>query len=313
MRNNPGEAAVLLGYLNAKAAEALSKERGYTLQDLQDNLTYYSIRRLKAAVLPELPEKVRQVVEIDRLDPEQFAEYENMLAWTRKKYYEAIKAGMSEREAREDMRGGVEKARTYLGLAKVLGGQVAEIVTGVVEAKGKVVVFCAHHDCSDVLQKLLREQGYTAEIVDGRTPQRRRAEIVKDFQEGKIEVFIGGIQAAGESITLTAADTVIFLELDWVPAALRQAEDRIHRVGQERGCHIIHVLAHGHNLDSAMARILLSKLDSINEALGETDQVFASNAESEMRVTFDSVLAYVLQDRSYVRKFLRLEKCAPNP
>jgi SNF2 family DNA or RNA helicase len=224
-------------YLNAKAAEALSKERGYTLQDLQENLAYYSIRRLKLDVLSELPEKVRQVVEIDRLDVEQLTEYDNMLSWARKKYYEGIKDGKSENEAREDMRGGIEKARTFLGMAKVLGGQVAEIVTGVVEEKGNVVVFCSHHDCSDALHEQLRAQGYTAEVVDGRTPQRRRAEIVNDFQERKLQVFIGGILAAGESITLTAADTVIFLELDWVPAALRQAEDRIHRVGQERGCH----------------------------------------------------------------------------
>jgi superfamily II DNA or RNA helicase len=303
MRNNAGEAGVLLGYVDAKAAEALSDERGYTLEDLKDSLAYYMIRRLKVDVLPELPEKIRQVQEIDRLDDEQLAFYYDALSWAQNEYAEAIKQGKSQNEARDAMRGGIETARTHLGMAKVLGGQVAEIVTNVVEQKDNVVVFCAHHDCSDALKEQLLRQGYTADIVDGRTPQHRRAEIVQDFQAGSIQVFIGGILAAGEAITLTAADTVIFVELDWVPAALRQAEDRIHRIGQERGCHIIHLLAHGKNLDSAMGRILLSKLEAINEALGETDQVFATAEESEMKATFDSVLAYVLKDRKYRKKF----------
>lgn len=35
------------------------------------------------------------------------------------------------------------------------------------------------------------------------------------------------IDASGEGITLHRTDTVVFLEFDWVPAAMWQAEDRI--------------------------------------------------------------------------------------
>lgn len=62
LRNHAGEAARLLGYLDSQAAVDLDKERGYTIQDVQDYLSYYMIRRTKAEVLPELPEKTRQRV-----------------------------------------------------------------------------------------------------------------------------------------------------------------------------------------------------------------------------------------------------------
>ena len=41
----------------------------------------------------------------------------------------------------------------------------------------------------------------------------------------------GSANAAGEALTLTHADTCIFVEMDWVPAAMHQAEDLGHRAG----------------------------------------------------------------------------------
>ena len=38
----------------------------------------------------------------------------------------------------------------------------------------------------------------------------------------------------GTGVTLTAADTMIFLGLPWTSAAATQAEDRIYRIGTER-------------------------------------------------------------------------------
>lgn len=272
LRNNEHEAAALLGLLDAEASIALTKERGYTIQDVKDYLSYFMIRRTKEEVLPELPEKTRQRVDISDLDHEQMQTYRSALDSARDSYTRAILEGLSEKEARQKMQGGIEQARTALGIAKVRGGEVVDLVVEIVENKECCVVFCAHQQASDDLKTQLVNEKLRVAVVDGRTSQKTRTEVVTDFQEGRLDVFIGGINACGEAITLTRADTVIFVELDWVPAALLQAEDRIHRVGQRSNCQVIQLIArisNGANLDEMMIDLIGSKLARIGDVLGE--------------------------------------------
>lgn len=289
LRNNEHEAAVLLGLLDDQAAAALSKENGYTIQDVKDYLAYFMIRRTKVEVLPELPEKTRQRIDVSDLDHDQMQSYQGAMDWARESYAEALKNGKSEAEARQSMQGGIERARTALGLAKVLGGGVGDLVIDVVENKGCCVVFCAHHQVSDTLKTQLEKEKLRVAVVDGRTSQKDRAALVEHFQNGDLDVFIGGINAAGEAITLTRADSVIFVELDWVPAALLQAEDRIHRVGQRSNCQVIQLMARmpggeGENLDEMMVDLIGSKMARIGAVLSEDGtNIISSGIQHQLR------------------------------
>ena len=287
LRNNEGEAAALLSLLDDEAAEALgSNKNGYTIQDVKDYLGYFMIRRTKAEVLPELPEKTRQRVDMDNLDAKQVAIYAQALLGARESYHKARNEGKSEAQARQAMQGGIEQARSALGVAKVLGGGVSDLVRDVVENKGCAVVFCAHHEVSDMLKDQLTREGLRATVVDGRTAQKGRAALVNDFEQERLDVFIGGINAAGEAITLTRADTVIFVELDWVPAALLQAEDRIHRVGQRRNCQIIQLVARMPdmvNLDEIMVDLIGAKVARIGTVLDEdTTNIISSRIQAQL-------------------------------
>jgi len=90
---------------------------------------------------------------------------------------------------------------------------------------------------------------------------------VDRFQgDPSVRAFIGNIQAAGVGLTLTEADTVVFAELDWVPANLLQAEDRAVRIGQTKSVLIMYPVVEG-TLEARMANVMIKKMDIIEAAL----------------------------------------------
>ena len=61
-----------------------------------------------------------------------------------------------------------------------------------------------------------------------------------------------------------------FLELDWTPALLEQAEDRCHRIGQENAVNIWYLLAEK-TIDAAIAAMLERKRDVIDQITEDTN------------------------------------------
>lgn len=104
-------------------------------------------------------------------------------------------------------------------------------------------------------------------LVDGRLSLEKRQHAVDRFQnDPNCQVFIGSIQAAGVGLTLTSASIVVFAELDWTPAALSQAEDRCHRIGQSESVLVQHIVLDG-SLDARMAEVVTAKQEVLDRAL----------------------------------------------
>jgi SNF2 family DNA or RNA helicase len=84
-------------------------------------------------------------------------------------------------------------------------------------------------------------------------------------------VFVGGITlAAGYSLKGTS--TVIFVEEDWVPGIMTQAEDRCHGIGRgeaDAGSLMIHHLCFEDSLDTHKAKKTIRKQKSIDRATGK--------------------------------------------
>jgi SNF2 family DNA or RNA helicase len=71
------------------------------------------------------------------------------------------------------------------------------------------------------------------------------------------------MKAASQGLTLTRASNVVFLELDWTPARHDQAEDRLHRIGQDRAVTAYYLLA-PETIDETMAELLERKRSLIS-------------------------------------------------
>src|SRR5205085_11076857 len=72
------------------------------------------------------------------------------------------------------------------------------------------------------------------------------------------QLIVCSLRAAGQGITLTRASNVAFLELDWTPARLAQAEDRCHRIGQADAVTAWYLVAPD-TIDETMAELLALK------------------------------------------------------
>jgi SNF2 family DNA or RNA helicase len=152
---------------------------------------------------------------------------------------------------------------TALAKAKPIGEQLSGELND--NAYDKVVVFAYHRAALETLRDTLA--GFNpAYIVGGLGNQERQSEIDRFQNDPECRVFIGQITACSTAITLTAANQVVFAEMDWVPATNAQASKRCHRIGQSKPV-IVRSFALANSVDEIVARALSKKAQMISEAL----------------------------------------------
>ncbi|VAH91223.1 unnamed protein product [Triticum turgidum subsp. durum] len=87
----------------------------------------------------------------------------------------------------------------------------------------------------DILEDYMNFRKFKYFRLDGSSAISDRRDMVRNFQNrNDIFVFLLSTRAGGLGINLTAADTVIFYEIDWNPTQDQQAMDRTHRLGQTK-------------------------------------------------------------------------------
>ena len=253
--------------------------------ELHDKLrSTIMIRRTKAQVLPDLPPKRRQVIElpadsISRLiETEQAAWAEHRQRLVALKRMGKVTGGAGAGSVSDGERGRMrqevndafgELSRLRHETAKAKVPLVVEHLKAAGEESGKIVVF-AHHKA--VVTALAEAFGDTAvTLAGGDSPESRQAAVDRFQEDPSCRFFIGSITAAGFGLTLTASSHVVFAELDWVPANMTQAEDRTHRIGQEDSVLVQHLVLEG-SLDASMVRTLIKKQEVVDKVVDGSKQ-----------------------------------------
>jgi len=217
------------------------------------------IRRKKADVLPELPDKVRSFVPLSLSNEQEYhiaeADFITFLRHT-KGEGAAIKALNAELLVQTNT------LRQLTARGKL--PQAIEWIADFIESEEKLVVFATH---KFVIDAIMSKFGRRAVKLDGSITGNLRMEVVDSFQnDSKVRLFVGNIKAAGIGITLTAASNVAFLELPWTPGEMVQAEDRCHRIGQKESVNIHYLLAKD-TFDERLALILDRKIKILDAIL----------------------------------------------
>lgn len=244
---------------------------------LQGQMEPFYIRRRKEEVLTQLPDKYYTEVRVELL-PQQRRAYnsmrDNMLSWIGLHEQEAVAAPVVIAQLTRLQQFACAFAEYDEDKGKMFLSEPSSKIDAVVEivesTGGQVVVFSQFAQVIKLLAMRLEKKGITCGKYIGDTNSDDRNKIISDFQDGKIQVFAGTIAAGGVGITLTASSTVIFTDRSWSNALNLQAEDRLHRIGQESAVQVIDIIAND-TIDSPRIRQIKQKWAWIKRLVGDSN------------------------------------------
>jgi SWI/SNF-related matrix-associated actin-dependent regulator of chromatin subfamily A-like protein 1 len=213
------------------------------------------VRRVKADVLPQLPPKRQVTIPVDLSNEAEYRLAErNVVDWLRTQPLDLrdLKAKVAA-ALRNERLVQLNKLRQLAGRGK-LAAALAWI-DDFLQSGEPLVVFADHVE----LQHALLDRFPDAAHILGSDDTRARDDAVRAFQspDGP-QLIVCSLRAAGQGLTLTRASNVAFLELDWTPARLAQAEDRCHRIGQGSAVTAWYLVA-PETIDETMAELLALK------------------------------------------------------
>ena len=241
------------------------------------------LRRKKGDVLKELKDKVRYKETIDA--DETYYKTELNKIWNRLE--EEQKNAETEFSRVASYQRAIQSERQAAGVAKL--PHVINFVKNIMEIEESVVVFCHHKYIHKLLHDSLQE--FTPAAIIGGQTDKIRQESIDRFQNGETKLIIVGLRAGNLGINLTRAKYVIFAELDWSPAIHRQAEDRLHRIGQKNTVFAYYLIGKK-TLDEHVANILVDKSYEIDAIMDETHDSYENKEKAKL------ILAQI-QDKIY--------------
>jgi SNF2 family DNA or RNA helicase len=268
------------------------KVLGYrNLDQLREQLKPILLRRTRATVMKDLPERT---VEIVRITPTQeqldhhVSHMRTVSQITRKKFISEMdllrlqKALLMCRMA-ADSSFLVDKQPP--GFSSKLD-RLAELFDELFsEEDRKVVLVSEWTTMLNLIESLLKKRKLNFVRLDGCVPQKKRQQLVQQFQtDSDCRLFLTS-NAGSTGLNLQAANTVINVDLPWNPAILEQRIARAHRMGQKRSVQVYLLVTEG-----TLEENLLATLSNKKELAMAVLDVDSDVDEVELRRVEDAVL-----------------------
>lgn len=230
------------------------------LAELHNNLRQTCmIRRRKADVLKELPDKIHTTIPIKLSNRKEYDKAENdFIKWLAEK---------SPKKARKAENAEYLVKRGYLmrlaGELKIK--EVCEWIENFMEETDEKLIFFGVH--RNFLEPIYNKFQKIAVLVNGSTPQKKRQLAFDKFTKNRAcRLFIGNIQAAGVGWNGQIASHVAFGELPQTPGELTQATDRAHRIGQKNSVQCHYLVSHD-TIEELQCHVLRKKQEVMSTVL----------------------------------------------
>ncbi len=255
------------------------------IEELTVQLHGTMLRRRKEDVL-DLPDKVRTWMSVEVAETnwrkDVRALLKKLIQRRENRRAPTAENGDAEKASDFELLGRLAPARKKIAIAKAKN--TVEFVQGIIDQGEKVVVY----SCFTIpVHRIADRFGEAARTLTGKTPGHQRQDVIDAFQnDDTVRVLVANIIAGGVGVNLTAARTVVFNDLDWVPANHWQAEDRAYRIGQDHAVNVYYFLAKD-TLDDFVGQVLETKSQLVSAVVdGEAlsvDGAATADVLSELR------------------------------
>lgn len=260
---------------------------GYrNLNDIGERLKSVMLRRRKADVALQLPERVDQNIFVPMTKEQraihtelQFSVAQIVSKWNRFKF-------LSESDRRR-MLLMMSQMRMVCDSTFILDqksrhdtkvDEVMEILDSVLAGgDSKVVIFSQWERMTRLISMELDKLDIKYEYLHGGIPSAKRKALIDNFTDDpESRVFIS-TDAGSTGLNLQVASIIINVDLPWNPAVLEQRIARIHRIGQRRSIQVLNLVASG-TIEERMLATLNFKTELFKGILDNgLDTVFLDN------------------------------------
>lgn len=218
----------------------VKEEDQAVLKALHKRIHPFILRRKKEDVLKDLPDKLQEVV------------YSNMGINQQKVYKDFTTKLQFDLMASSDQDFNKSKIQVLAALTRLrqlccdpnlcienyIGESCKldtciELIQSGIEGNHKILLFSQFTSMLSIIENRLIELNIPYYKITGETPKTQRIQYVDSFNSGNVPVFLISLKAGGTGLNLTSADIVIHYDPWWNEAAMNQATDRAHRIGQQ--------------------------------------------------------------------------------
>src|SRR5438874_429071 len=286
-------------YNRHRQVDEKGKVLGYkNLDTLRERLKPVLLRRTRQSVMHQLPARTTEIVRIPPTDEQlelHAAHMKIVSTIVRKKFISEMdllrlqKALLMCRMA-ADGTGLVDK--NLPGFSSKLE-KLNEVLGQLAQENGrKLILFSEWTTMLDLVTPILQKHRLRFVRLDGQVPQRKRQQLVHEFQQDpRCQAFMT-TNAGSTGLNLQAANTVINVDLPWNPAVLEQRIARAYRMGQEQPVQVF-VLVTEETIEEKLLSTLSAKHDLALAALdaeSDVDQVDLAGGIEELRRRLEVLL-----------------------
>lgn len=300
MENHAGELwsifdFVLPGYLPKYTDFLRRYSEGDHAADLRRRIRPFLMRRVKADVLQDLPEKMETVL-MAQMTLEQQRVYQAALLQKREHVHDLLQNRGIHRSRAEVLSAITElrqicchpllRLPDYQGVSGKME-LLMDILPPALLSGKRALIFSQFTSMLRLIEKRLQAENIPTLYLDGETPAQERVKLTKEFNEGKCDVFLISLKAGGTGLNLTGADLVIHYDPWWNPTTEEQATSRAHRIGQTRTVEVIRLVMH-HSIEEQVLSMSDRKRRLFDKLITPGEEMPARLSDKDILSLFDA-------------------------